>query len=92
MAGLASNGTLATLVLNGCTSVGPATMSALASACKDSLELLDVSFCRCVHAHARVPCIRQRAQRMSVCIGVHGVRKLQKRWRARAQAHVPVTS
>lgn len=46
LAEVAARGGLVHVMLSGCTGTGAATMAALASACKDSLESLDVSFCR----------------------------------------------
>ncbi len=46
LAEVASNGALKRLVVAGVVGVGPETLRALAAACKETLEELDVSFCR----------------------------------------------
>ncbi|GIL72169.1 hypothetical protein Vretimale_462 [Volvox reticuliferus] len=55
LAGLLRAGTVRHLTLSGVTGVGPAVAGALASCCQQTLEYLDVSFCRKLPDHCLGP-------------------------------------
>lgn len=62
LAELLRAGSVTHLCLSGVAGVGPAVADALAACCRESLEELDVSFCRCVRGLRRTVCV-------SVCEG-----------------------